>query len=216
MRGCGRPAARAAAPMLGTTWVATARRVRHPENGAVGDLASDAQQARRERGDQERNRDRRWRGRGAAVRVDVVAVEVDGLAAQERREHTDVLLGVTARRRVGVAIHALDDRRVRRPDSQREARPAERVGDGEGALRHLQWMHRIRLHDRGAELDRARRPTGECDGQQRIIRCRTCVPDRTEAVGFRVDCLRDHALERRAATTQSDSHPTSMTRRSSA
>ena len=166
--------------MRGATCVAIARRVAHPQNGAVSVRARDPQQARRERGDEQRHCDR-GRRRRAAVRVDVVAVEVDRFTAQQRGEHRDVLLGVATCVIVRVAVHAFDHRSVRRPDAQREPGATERVGDRQRALGHLQRMHRVRLHDRRPELDGGRCPSRERDRQQRVGRGCTRVPQRARS-----------------------------------
>ena len=102
----------------------------------------------------------RQRLRRHAAQRQLLARDVDGLAVQQGGDDRDVLLGVAARRGVRHAVHAVDHRRVRWPEAQREARSAHREGRRRGTVGLEHRMRRVGLDDRGAELDRRRaRPT---------------------------------------------------------
>jgi hypothetical protein len=97
--------------------------------------------------------DLRYHGAHGSVRSPVVTVEVDGHAAQQTREDADVLLGVAPRMVIGKAEHAPDQRLVRGPDPEREARASHGVDHRGRAVRLEQRVTGVGLHHRSPEFD---------------------------------------------------------------
>ncbi len=131
--------------------------VGHPQDRAVGHRAGDAQQARRERGDEQLHRLGEWLRSGTA-QGELVTGDVDGLAVQQPSDDVDVLLGVAPGRGVGDAVHPLDHRRVRRTDAEGEPGPSHRPRCRGRTVGLQHRVRRVRLQHRRAELDATSSP----------------------------------------------------------
>ena len=177
--------------------------VAHPQDGAVGQLAGDPQQAGGEGGHEHRDR---TVGRHGRVDPEVLALERHRLTGQQGGEHADVLLGVTARVLVGQAVGALDGRLVRRSDAEGEAVAVHGRGHRGGPVGLQHRVAGVGLEHRGAELDRRGGPPGQRHRHQRITAHRAGVPEAGEALRLGPHGLVDHLVHARGAPTQPDSH----------
>ncbi len=148
----------------------------------------------------------RQRARDRDVDTEVLSVELHALAAQERAEHRDVLLGVGSDTVVGEAVCPLDHQLVRRADAEREPRAAHRRRGRRRTVRLQHGVTRVGLQHGGAQLDGGRGAARHCHRDERIAEDRARVPQAREAVGLSLDRLLHEAVRGRASTRQSDSH----------
>ena len=180
--------------------------VGHPEDGAVGDCTGHAQQSLSERGDEDRHGHAFGGGGSAEANVEILAVELDGFAVQQLGEDRHVLHGVAPGIRVRHPERTFDHRLVRRSDTECEPVAPHRSDHRQHSVRHQRRVRRIRLQHRGAQLQGLGRAPGERDGNQRVTEDRTRIPQRAEALGFRLYRLVHDPVDGGRAAIQSDLH----------
>jgi hypothetical protein len=180
--------------------------VGHPEDRAVRVLSRDAQQARAERRDQDRDGEPLGQRGGLHVDAEVLAGEGHGLAPQDRADDLHVLLGVAAGVGVVEALHQLDHRLVRRTDAQGQPGTAHghRRSRRPGSLQR--GMAGVGLEHGCAELDGGRAVAGDGHGDEGIAEHRAGEPEAREPVVLRSLGLVDDAVDGGAAAGQPDAH----------
>ena len=101
------------------------------------------------------------------VRVQVVAVEVDGFTTDQGHEDREVLAHVGAGLRERVAEHVLDHDLVREADAEGEAVAGRRL-HGAGLRREHHRVPRVGRHHCRAELDGRDLPADDGEGGERV------------------------------------------------
>ena len=141
-------------------------RAGHPEDGAVGETAADAQHLLAERGDQNRHR-LRTRHLEPEVHAVLLALELGGPSGEQLAQHAQILAHVAQRLRVRHPHQVFDHDLVREAEAEREA-TVRRRARGERLLGHRDRVTRIGRHHRGAELDLLRLAADERERRDRV------------------------------------------------
>jgi hypothetical protein len=175
--------------------------VGHPEDRAGAVLSGHPEQARSERADEHGDLGAVDQGRRAGGDPELLAGEVHGLAPEQGGDDLYVLLGVATGRVVGQPEHALDDRSVRGPDTERHpSRGTDGGGRGGGPGCLEGRVAGVALEHRRAQLDRGGGPAGQRHDGERVAEHRARVPEAGEPVGLGLFGLPDDLLGGRPAS----------------
>ena len=205
--GAGRPAASAAALIVGTMWSASVfgpvHQVRVPSASSPVALSICGPSAATTMPNG--GAPFAVEGQVRAVRLTLVA---DGLVARQRAQDAQVVAYVTDRLVVAHAEHVLDHHPVAEPDTQGEAALAGRI-HREALLRDRRRMSRIGRDHRRAEFDARDLSADDRQHRQRVVAEDVRRPVRSETVGLRLPRLRDDVVDRSVvdgSTEVSDTH----------